>query len=118
MKRSEGRQQGAIDKLADLVKKMLACQGSECKSCQKSGQKQAKQQNKSQPNAQNPAQSPHIPSADDPISTFRSRAEQAGCWGPLPPRISGQGVPVNLVEYSAEVRAMLKEYLRVLANEE
>ena len=118
IKKSEGKQQVAIDKLAELIKKVLACQSSECKSCQEPGQRQAKQQNKSQPSAQKPDQSSHVPNTDDPDNTFRSRAKENGGWGPLPPRVSGRRVRGNQVEYSAEFIKMLKEYMRVLANEE
>ena len=114
LKEVEGKQQSAIDQLEDLLEKARACQSSKCKSCQTLGQKQTTQQNKPQP----PHQYSIDASGSDPIETFRSPAEQAGCWGPLPPRISSRVVPGKLVEYSAEFREVLKEYMRVLAEEE
>ena len=126
MKKSESKQQGAIDKLAELIKKARAYQSSKCKSCskpgQKPGQKQARQQKQGQqqPNAQNPAQSPYDPNANDPINTFRPRADQSGRWGDLPPQmreafLSGKRY---VDDYPAEFREALKEYMKVLADEE
>jgi hypothetical protein len=119
MKKSEGNQQGAVDKMADVIRRVKAQQQGQGQP--QDGPPQQRQPQDGQPQSaqqpSNPATSPYDPNrTGEPINKFRSSGDRTGRWGDLPGRVreamlSGKR---DLDDFPPEYQQFLKEYFRAL----
>ncbi|HXG59834.1 MAG TPA: hypothetical protein VNO22_00535 [Planctomycetota bacterium] len=122
MQKSEGSQQGALERLAEIIRKAKPCANGACK--QHQPQSGPQPQPTPQPNRPrepgDPAREPYDPNrTGEPINKFRSTADRTGRWGDLPPRVreailSGKR---DLDEFPPEFQQVLKEYMKKLAEQ-
>ncbi|MFN3484907.1 MAG: hypothetical protein ACK44W_05425 [Planctomycetota bacterium] len=123
MKKSEGSQQGALDRLVEIIRKAKTWIGGSGKGSSKpqSGPKPQPMPQQNRPrDPGDPAREPYDPNrTGEPINKFRSTADRTGRWGDLPPRVreailSGKR---DLDEFPPEFQQVLKEYMRKLAEQ-
>lgn len=118
MQKSEGSQQGALERLAEIIRKAKASGTSQPRPRSGSPQPMPPQNRPRDPG--DPAREPYDPNrTGDPINKFRSTADRTGRWGDLPPRVreailSGKR---DLDEFPPEFQQVLKEYMRKLAEQ-
>ncbi len=119
MKKSEKSQKGAVEGLAEMIRKARTSPGQDEPKPRPGKPKPPPKSAKPPQQPGSPAPAPYDPNRNDPVNTFRSRAERPGRWGDLPPRLreailSGKR---DLDEYPAEYRELLKEYMKKLSEE-
>jgi len=122
MEKSEGEQKGAVEQMADVIRRIKLAGGGCCKKPGDEPGPKPKpgQQSKPVPKPGSPAPEPYDPGrTGEPINKFRSRGERTGQWGELPARIREAMLSGKRLsdDYPAEYQQVLKEYMKRLADE-
>jgi len=119
MEKSEGKQKDAVERIAEVIRRVKQGGGGSCNKPGEEGKPKPGQPKPVQQPGQ-PAPAPYDPNrTGDAINKFRGNGDRTGNWGNLPPRLRQAMLAGkrSIDDFPAEFQQVLKEYMKRLADE-